>query len=403
MFVCILGRQPEISLAELEVVFAKENVSLMTDGVASVNSPSVDLSILGGTTKIGEVIFSLDKKFTNDKSNLVGASKKIVHAYTEKWRNVDYKITLGLSAYNFKVGPRDVQKTGLLLKSALKKHGVNLRLVPNDEPELSTATSHNNKLGLSDNKVELLMINTRSSIVIAESRGAQNITAYARRDQNRPRRDAFVGMLPPKLAQIMLNLALGAPPTAPALSSTTTILDPFCGTGTVLQESLLRGFNVIGTDLNPKMIDYTKDNLAWLQKTHKYANGQILDLKTADAMTATWPNAKNITVVVSETYLGQPFSAPPSPEKLKEVMRNCDHIISEFLKNIRPQLNPSAKLCLAIPAWRQKDGSLAHLPITKNLNKLGFSQTRPGLIYSRPDQVVNREIINIEPISGRLP
>jgi hypothetical protein len=37
----------------------------------------------------------------------------------------------------------------------------------------------------------------------------QDIDAYAERDFERPMRDAFVGMLPPKLAQIMLNLAVG--------------------------------------------------------------------------------------------------------------------------------------------------------------------------------------------------
>jgi tRNA G10 N-methylase Trm11 len=114
--------------------------------------------------------------------------------------------------------------------------------------------------------------------IVAISEGAQNITAYAKRDQNRPKRDAFVGMLPPKLAQTMINLAVG--PNQPQIwlqnrdfakidGKTPKLLDPFCGTGTVLQEAILKGFTAYGSDLNPKMVDYTKENIKWLEKSFR--------------------------------------------------------------------------------------------------------------------------------------
>lgn len=251
MFIAVLGRQPEISIAELEAVFGAPSVTRVADDIASVEADEFDLSILGGTTKAGRVVGSVDLANGNDTAKLVAASKSIVHDYRLKWRTADHKITLGISTYGLRVTPRDVQKTGLLLKSALKKDGVSLRLVPNTEPTLSTATSHNNKLGLSPAKVELMIIRTSREIIIAESIGAQNITAYTRRDHGKPKRDAFVGMLPPKLAQIMLNLAL----TDPTKDSQAVILDPFCGTGTVLQEALLRDLSALGSDLSEKMVD----------------------------------------------------------------------------------------------------------------------------------------------------
>ncbi|OYX40680.1 hypothetical protein B7Y94_06135 [Candidatus Saccharibacteria bacterium 32-49-12] len=231
-----------------------------------------------------------------------------------------------------------------------------------------------------------MVIKSNSSIIVAESIGAQNITAYAKRDQQRPKRDAFVGMLPPKLAQIMLNLA------APTTSRQLTILDPFCGTGTVLQEALLRGFDVVGSDLSDKMIDYTQQNLTWLASTH-HADGSVIDIRQADATNHTWNSAKTISAVACETYLGQPFSAPPSPPKLKEVVGNCNHIISQFLTNIHPQLSPNTPLCLAVPAWLSTDGSLTHLPLIRKLSHLGYELTRPPLVYARPDQVVARELL----------
>ena len=386
MFIATLGRQPEISFAELEAVFGRQNVQAATHDIATIDADDIDLSILGGTTKIAKVITTHNYANKRDSDLFTDISRQITNHYTDKWRSVDHKITLGISTYGFNIPPRAVQKTGIILKGSLKKSGVSLRLIPNIESALSTAVSHNNKLGLSDNKVELIIVKTKTSVIIAESRGAQNITAYTRRDHGKPKRDAFVGMLPPKLAQIMLNLALGSKNDTPGL-----ILDPFCGTGTVLQEALLRQFDVIGTDLSDKMVSYTQENLNWITKSHKHT-GQIIEISQADATNNQWSNAQQISAVVCETYLGQPFSAPPSPAKLKEVTGNCNHIISGFLKNIHPQLTPGTRLCIAVPAWRSKDGSLTHLPLTRDPSRLGFDLVRPPMIYSRPDQVVAREL-----------
>lgn len=389
MLICILGRQPELSLAELEAVYGTEAVRRVAFDVATVETDKLDLSQLGGTIKYGRILHSSRLSSTNDKLAFVTESRRIVQEYQQSWQSIEHKITLGISAYHFSISPRDVQKTGLLLKSMLKKQGVSLRLVPNSETALSTAVSHNNKLGLSDNKIELLLVKTRDRIILAQSLGAQNITAYARRDQNRPKRDAFVGMLPPKLAQIMLNLAL---PQPHAHDTVHTILDPFCGTGTVLQEALLRGDTVYGSDLNPKMISYTQTNLAWLQDTH-HTTGTIGALREADATSFEWKEAKKLDMVVCETYLGQPFSAPPSPAKLKEVTGNCNHIISLFLENLHRQVRPGTMLCIAVPTWQATDGTRTHLPLVRKLSDLGYELQREPLVYARPDQVVGRELL----------
>ena len=433
MYIALLGRQPEISLAELAAVFGMDNVTRISQQFAKVQTAQFDITTLGGTIKCAKVITELPASRT-DKASLLAASRFITQHYQAKWAHSPHKITLGLSAYGLAVGARDVQKTGLILKSSLKKSGTSLRLIPNDQPALSTATAHNNKLGTSPHKVELLLVKTTDRrLIIAESRGVQNITAYTRRDHHRPRRDAFVGMLPPKLAQIMLNLALGAgsltrqrphdnsvTSSASSLSdksivlrtalpdafdleemagsqAAVTILDPFCGTGTVLQEALLAGYDVIGTDLSQKMIDYTTENLSWLQSTFT-APGNIIDIHQADATTHRWLNSTHLTAIVCETYLGQPFSAPPTPQKLAEVVGNCNHIITSFLTNIRPQLAPNTPLCIAVPAWYDASGQATHLPLIKHLQQLGYHHLnrRTPLIYRRPDQVVARELLILQ-------
>lgn len=394
MYIAILGRQPKISSAEIERIFG--NITEYSETTSLFRSPKgyiPNIEDIGGSQKIGKVILDVD---TTDWKKL---SAKISQHYTEKFGAKDGKITLGISSYGFDVSAREVQKIGLVLKSKLKQKGVGLRLIPNQNQSLSTATSHHNKLGLSGNKIELIIAKGAKTTIVAESIGSQNITALAARDQGRPKRDALVGMLPPKLAQIIVNLALGEKVIKNAQeSSKLTILDPFCGTGVLLQESMLLGHDVYGTDLSEKMIDYTETNLNWL--TDKYNLKTKFTLHAGDAMDVEW--TKTVDAVATESYLGQPFSAPPTAKKLEEVKGNCNHIISSFLRNIGSQIETGTSLCVAVPAWRNKEGSITTLPLTTKLNELGYKQVslrsaRPAdLIYYRENQVVARQLLILE-------
>lgn len=384
MYIAILGRQPELAIAELETVFGSDNVTVSSSQSAIIKSDTFEIDKMGGVQKAGKIIHHLRQ------TDIIYLTRLIVDVYSKKWSEFDGKITLGISIYDNEVSPRQVQKIGIIIKQKIKKHGVHLRLIPNKSVALSTATCHHNKLGLSSNKVELIIVRAVNSYIIAESTGSQNITAYAKRDQARPSRDAFVGMLPPKLAQIMINLA--------HIKSPATILDPFCGTGVILQESLLMGYNAYGTDLSDKMVSYSQNNLEWLSE--KYNKSFSFSVSHGDAMNAKW--SKPIDAVVCESYLGQPFSAPPSQEKLKEVTSNCNYIISGFLKNISSQIQSGTPLCIAIPAWRNRDGKFTYLSI--NPEKFGYKQvefkniSNKNLVYYRDAQVVARQLLVLKKI-----
>ena len=380
-FISILGRQPELGLTELERLFGSADVTSFSPSSALVEASSLDIQRLGGSVKAGTVVMSLPRM------GWAEVNKKIAQHYGAAWQTRTQKQTLGISVYDWTVSPRDIQKLGLQLKSRLKSSGVSLRLIPNAESSLNSATSHHNKLGLSPNKTELLIVRGNDGVVVAESTGAQNISALAARDQGRPKRDAFVGMLPPKLALMMTNFA------NPADGS--RVLDPFCGTGVVLQEAALLGFDTYGTDLSDKMVDYSRQNMEWLVRKYRLNTDVIVE--QGDATDSSW--RPPIGAVVCETYLGQPFSAPPAPEKLAQVRRTCNAIISAFLRNIAPQLSAGTPLCLAVPAWRDSRGIITHLPLIRELDSLGYTLAElrhansQDLLYYREDQVVARQLL----------
>lgn len=75
-----------------------------------------------------------------------------------------------------------------------------------------------------------------------------------------------------------------------AKKKSATVFDPYCGTGTSLVEGFIRGFDVIGSDLNPlaRLITKSKVTLIKLNdlddKIHSF-NRQILQNPTADFIT----------------------------------------------------------------------------------------------------------------------
>lgn len=393
MYISILGRQARISLAELARLYGNQSVRQISDQVALINSDHFDFERLGGSKKAGRVIIELPG------SNWHQISRRIIDHYSDRLQASDHKITLGISVYGLSsIRPYEIQRLGLDLKQKLKKSGVSLRLVPNAEPALSTATSHHNKLGLSPNKIELIIATgSNGHTYVAESVGAQNITALAARDQARPYTDARVGMLPPKLARIMINLATG--PVRPDELEAKTILDPFCGTGVVLQEAMLMGYQAIGSDLSAKMADYSERNIAWLRT--RYPLDQSAHITQADAILYNWP--EQIDYVASEIYLGKPFASLPPLSRIELERQDCDKLLADLLNNLSTQLSTGTTLCLAVPAWQIQPGQFLQLPAADHTDQYGFERINPlpytkpnNLVYYRENQVVGRLLLILE-------
>lgn len=381
MKLCILGRQPALCLAELEAIVGSQNIQQFgnTALVNDVGHP-LQQEFLGGTIKIADVLAevadtSSDTIFTATRNWLEAAANALPEG----------KIVIGVSTYGLRLQPVRIQQFALSLKKIAKNAGRSARVVPNKSSELNAAQVLHNHLTDPKN-IEIVLASNGKKTVIARTLSVQNIDEYSDRDYGRPLRSAKVGMLPPKLAQMMLNLA--------HVTSGMTVLDPFCGTGVVLQEAALRGCNVYGTDISEQMVRYTRDNLVWIaQKQHLEFEKFY---QTADATQHAW--RQPIDAVICETYLGKPLSVLPQPRHLEEIRQECNQIATGFLQNLANQLKSGTRCTIALPAWATKKGFI-HLPVVDQLEELGYNwdsfvhASDAELIYHRSDQVVARELL----------
>lgn len=389
-YVAIAGRQPLISLAEIQALYDKAArlvgkklvfFEIDEDGEENI---SPDINRLGGSLKLGRF-------FDTDFSKL---AKFLATAHPEG------KITLGISDFSKQKKSGLAKQKSMELKRNLARMGRSARVITSNEPEISSATAHHNQLGEKAGCFEIFLIDRE----IYLSLGTQNITAYTERDQARPARDAKVGMLPPKLAQILINLCGKLPEGA-------RVLDPFCGTGVVLQEAAIMGYVPYGTDLNERMVEYSKKNLSWLfnernQKRFKILpdliqkKDQILNaISVGDATSFTWEG--EIDAVAFEGYLGAPMSKPPVDIKFKTEKAKCREIAMGFMKNITPQIKSGTPVVMALPAWLRENGKYAGLNILDEIQEMGYNfekfqdLSQSDLLYYREGQIVAREIIVI--------
>ncbi len=400
-FLSILGRQPALALAELESLLGADSLHPVGQKMVVINTQLDNdalvniASRLGGCPKIAKIIDTLPiYNWSQIEKHLLN------HLPSYLLKLPPGKIKLGLSAYELDVTSRQLTHLGMELKKTLRQNDRSVRIVPNTDVTLGSAQILHNQL-TTNLGAEIVVARDGPQIIIAQTIFEQNITAYAARDQARPARDSQVGMLPPKLAQIIVNLSVGATPP----SSNDVILDPFCGTGVILQEAMLMGFGAYGSDLDPRMVDYASRNMAWLidngpqtgQQTSKlHQVSKIPQLEQADATSHNWSPEPNF--IACETYLGRPFSSTPQLNVLRGVMEDVHQIHKKFLQNVAHQTNPGFRLCLAVPAWKTEHGFL-RLKTLDSLEKLGYTRrefvhaSSEELIYHRPGQQVARELV----------
>ncbi len=397
----ILGRQPSLGLAELESLYGAQKLEPIGDEAAilAVEPSTVDFARLGGSIKLSKVFFEINSTKWPD------IQKALEQELPDRLADLpDGKIRLGISAYGLKIGPKQLIAAGLTVKNIIRGRGRSVRLVPNQTPALNSAQVLHNRL-IGDVGCEIVCVRNGAKTIVSRTVAEQDIESYTWRDRGRPKRDSRVGMLPPKLAQIIVNLAgKHVPPVGAIIDPNNPVnknpqqarlLDPFCGTGVILQEALLLGYNAYGTDLEPRMVEYSGANLDWLG--NKFHFSGTYQLASGDATTFHWQQP--VDLIASEIYLGQPFNTVPSPEKLAQVHGTCNVILEKFLQNVGGQVRSGTRLCLAVPAWQTASGKFKYLPLIDRVSDLGYNRVRfehvrnDELLYYREDQIVARELL----------
>ena len=383
----ILGSHPALSLTELAVKLSgrwqvvNDNLAL----ASQVAELSADLlEYLGGTIKFGRVIGQFNQ--LNEAAAQVIAKQLLAVAQADK------KICFGLSNYDRQPLSRDL---GIQIKRFIQDTGRSARWVISSAAALSSVVVEQNHLLTSGGEVVLWRQDNcwQWGVTVA----VQPFKSLSARDYGRPARDDQSGMLPPKLAQIMLNLA--------GFEQGDSVLDPFCGSGTILQEAaLMKAGRIIGLDNSGVAVANSQINWQWL--ANRWPIEIDPEISLADARQASVQLAnQRIKRIVTEPYL-----VPQRGRRnFMVIAQELNQLYSQALVDWQKIIAPGGRVVMIWPVFI--DGHQKHLvqPKMAGWRKVEYSQlarqawpkqyTLDGnLLYGRPGQVVWRAIVGLEKV-----
>jgi tRNA G10 N-methylase Trm11 len=379
----LLGGFPLISAAEISAVLElNENEILIDQNFLfcdkKINKADKLIKRLGGTVKIAV--------FTDTANSEEELSQKLINLLTK----TNGKIIFGISAY-FGV-PREtsqwVYALGKTIKKELKNKSLSCRYVFNREAFLSSVTVKKNNL--IEKGFEFLIIKKDNKYFFARTVAIQPFEEWGRRDFDRPGRDDLSGMLPPKLARIMINLSSN--------DLNSLLLDPFCGSGTIITEAMSLGYNnIIGSDLSLKAVSDTEKNIRWLKNINPETSRYNIKLLTSDVLNLTDKLAKNsIDLIVTEPYLGKPLKGKENEKFLRDQMDDLKKLYTSAFSIFKKILKKNGTIIFIFPCFKFNQQWL-RINCQKEIKQLGFVaepfiKNNEFLLYARSSQKIGREI-----------
>lgn len=357
---------------------------------------------LGSAAKIGEVYGIYDKEnwpdnFLKDdltRQNLQGNFSRV-------------KEKFGVSVYG--AGGKFKELNEVFYSSRKLKEKVkgmeNMREIRESGRTLSTvAVDKNNLL---NSGFELVLCVGSKGIYVGKTLAIQDYESYSRRDYGRPGRNAKSGMIPPKLAKMMINLA--------GKNKEDIFLDPFCGSGTFLQELVLLGYkNAIGSDAEGEATNDSRINIEWLFENYRNVKKEDckIELFTLDARKlSSQISPKTVDAIVTEPYLGSADRKFFEPEQIKKEISQLEDLYLSAFQEFKKVLRDNGEVVIIFPVFRYQN-QFFHLQILDKIYSLGFRSgrflsegvkgrellqlqitKRNSVIFFRPGQLLSREIL----------
>lgn len=364
----LFGNTPQLSLLELQSLVGE--VSLITEDLAKVEFAS-DHEAKDIFKKTGGIV-----KLVKQVSELSEDEAESLHSIAQylSSRKLEGKLTFGLGL----LGQDILEISETQIKKTLKK-----------DFDLPSRFLEHNKAGLSaavllhqNDVIEICVVGTEDGVVLGETIDIQDIDDWTKRDRSKPYSDRKKGMIPPKVARMMVNIGAGNTPQ--------TVFDPFCGTGTVLAESLMVGHNVVGSDLDGKATAGTEKNLEWLKSQYNLSGTSKVFYSDASQV-AKMTNLKdnNVDLIVTEPFLGKP---KPQLKDLNNIFKGLEKMYLGAFKSFKEVLKNKGKIVIVFPKVVTPKHTYDLAKLIDKLALLGYTTTSEPVIYARKDAVVQRQI-----------
>lgn len=388
MFAFELWREYRLSIAEIYALFPEMEIIYVDEKILLVDNINEDW-LIKITPKMWWTIKII--KCLSDKSyDLSEINDLMISLFTDE-RKTNY-------AVNFYWKTKANQKDFLLKsKKYFAKSWLSTRFVNQDFQNIKSYLVAKEKL--IETKTDFNIFFTPLDTFLWSTIFVQDIDSYAKRDFWKTR-DMQVGMLPPKLAQMMINIWWWK-----------SIYDPFCWLWTILLESIISWNNeVYWSDISEDMIKSTKKNIDFIKDEFNtdLKTSEVIKLDAKDIANSPILNNNKIDSIVTEWYLWEIFwKHSIDIDKVKNQRLILANIYTSFFSWLK-KVWFSWNIVISFPFWEIKwkynyfeeiYDILNKYCQTQNLlpNWTNFTPSKSwSLLYKRPDQTVWREIFKLK-------
>jgi tRNA G10 N-methylase Trm11 len=363
-YLFILGRNIELSIAEVKSFFEREKINFkmiarVKNGILVETEKHLPKIIehFGGVVSIGEVLTEGNfEKISRDLEN-----KPL---YSVTGNKLNYVV--------FDFDGNDFDDILLYLKKKFKEESLKATFknitgrIKMQEGETISKVSSN----LIDEQYFVFLdcfgrITENYDYVSAE-----------KRDMEKPVRRSELS-ISPRLAKILINLS--------QIKKGETLLDPFCGIGTILQESLLQNIKVIGIDKDKSATNDAKKNLEFFKL--KKENYKIINWDSSTA------KISNVNGIVTEPNLGELQKKIPNIEKAKGITRDFESLMIKVLKNLKK--NVKGRIVFTAPLIETIKGKISP-DFERIVDATGLRIVLGPIQEFRENSIVGRNILVFE-------
>lgn len=377
----VLGRTPQLAFEEIVSFYPR--ASLVTDTVAIIHESAEAKTIireLGGTVKIVRVL----KHTTAFTPQTAAAALSALRR--------ENKLTFGISVYGeSRIPSAFIHAVKRLFESEYSrvrfvesKHGQALTSVVVEKQRVK----------------ELVAVFGNGEWIIGVTEAVQPYEEWNTRDYARPKSDPKAGMLPPKVSRMIVNIAL--PRREGESAGVLTLLDPFCGVGTVLIEGMLRGARVLGCDISKDAVNKAKKNLDWAKAQYGLMQAETNVFVCDATHVSDLVGSESVDAIATEPFLGDPVSLPEGQRmpahKAKNILKGLQKLYIGSLKQWREVLKPKGRIVMAMPAYETDRGIMRVKNVVDRCEKFGYTRSIGPIEYSRPQAIVRREFFVFEKI-----
>ncbi len=379
-YMFVLGKNWILSIAELIACLENRGINVkITDHSRTMAIVDIDQTLddeslaeiqtaLGGAYKIGTTVMVLERNLVKRAFPKRGSYKSRERDRLLKcpWVEIVWpkpqgkRVEFGVSAYPLSNRDNiDLSRLTKILSEAMKhrlldrgarKAAYYLYSEPDrrdpDRPPTAlwpqTISKHNL---LRPPNAEILIGIMDSDVYIGRTLVVYDSMLQQYRDEARPFVTSEISTSP-KICRTLLNLA--------GVKEGDTVLDPFCGTGTLLMEAALQGIRVRGIDLDPDAAQGARTNLRWLGQEL----GQQIDYSIirGDARQVHELLKESVEGIATEPHLGPVWTEKPDRDTAISTMRELTKLYNEALKSMVQVLRDDGKIAMTLPVIQSTGG-----------------------------------------------